>query len=505
MPRISRYFLLAVITLAWPIVSIPPLAAALQEQVDCTVIPCGPSGAFTRDSFPTIAEIDFKAFPSNPARPYKGRTWYVSTNGSDQASGTLDKPVGTIIRALELAQSGDAIQVGDGAYRMSSDSGISLNKPGITLFAEHVGGATLQASSDESFNVIDASADNLTIDGFIIRPSPKGYGIYFGNLDRPQRNLVLKNLIVEGGEVAINSVITQGGAVNPQPVIKGLLLHHVLIRNPTLIGFNCGQGPCNDMRLENLVVQMPRDTAIETSGADAVAVESGDNILVFNADISGASADGIDFKATRVAVVNSRVHAVLRNGIKFWHGGDIVNTLVFNTGADASIVFDGGGAYRLLHVIVARHEYRNPGSAYAMSVAADHPTEPGKLTIQNSIFYQNSAAIWVSGKFSLDVRYNIFFGSGNGQELVWQRGPEIAVGEQVQPITDLEAAGGGCCNPGFIDPKFTNPDQGDFSLASNSPARDAGATDVESIPDFDMPGKARTAGKAPDLGPVEAQ
>ncbi len=479
---------------------------ALQAPGDCTAIPCGPSGMFTRDTFPTIAGLDFGAFPRNPARPYKGRMWYVRTDGSDQAQGTAsDKALATINHAVELAQSGDVIQVGDGVYRLPPGSGIMLNRPGVTLFAEHIGGATLQADPNDSGNVIDASADNLILDGFIIRASSSGYGIYFGNLDRPQRNLVLKNLIIEGGEVALNSAITEGGAVNPQPIIKGLLLNHVLIRNPTLIGFNCGQGPCNDLRLENLVVQMPHDATIDNSGADAVAVENGDNILVFNADVSGASADGLDFKATRVAAVNVRVHDIQRNGIKFWRGGDVVNALVYNTGADAAVVFDSASTYRLLHVIVARHEYKNPGSAYAMTVTYDHPTEPGKLSIQNSIFFQNSGAIWVNGQYSLDVRNNIFFGSGNGQEFVWQRDPEITVGEQAEPVKALEDARGGCCNPGFVDPKFTNPDKGDYSLRADSSALNSGAADLLDVVDFDLLGKPRAAGKAPDLGPIQHQ
>jgi hypothetical protein len=109
----------------------------------------------------------------------------------------------------------------------------------------------------------------------------------------------------------------------------------------------------------------------------------------------------------------------------------------------------------------------------------------------------------VSGAFQLEAQNNIFFGSGNGQELVWQREPEIAVGEQVGPLSDLDAAGGGSGNLGFIDPKFTNPEAANFNLALGSPAVDAGLT-AASTPDFDLRGNPRTIGKAPDLGPVEA-
>jgi len=87
---------------------------------------------------------------------------------------------------------------------------------------------------------------------------------------------------------------------------------------------------------------------------------------------------------------------------------------------------------------------------------------------------------------------------------VWQRDPEIVVGEQAQPIKALEAANGGCCNPGFVDPKFTNPDKGDFSLQARSPALGTAAlVALPTVPDFDLYGKPACHETAPDLGPIE--
>jgi len=43
---------------------------------------------------------------------------------------------------------------------------------------------------------------------------------------------------------------------------------------------------------------------------------------------------------------------------------------------------------------------------------------PANLPFRTAFFTRNSGAIWVSGQFSLDLRNNILFGSGNGQELV---------------------------------------------------------------------------------------
>jgi len=98
-----------------------------------------------------------------------------------------------------------------------------LNKPASRCFAEHVGGAALQAGMDEYVNVIDASADNWLWTVHFMR-RPKVMESTSATLDQPQRNLVLKKPDVEGGEAGLNSVTSEGGQVNPQPVIEGLLL-----------------------------------------------------------------------------------------------------------------------------------------------------------------------------------------------------------------------------------------------------------------------------------------
>lgn len=81
-------------------------------------------------------------------------------------------------------------------------------------------------------------------------------------------------------------------------------------------------------------------------------------------------------------------------------------------------------------------------------------------------------------------------------------GGESAVGEGEQPIQTLEQAGGGCCNVGFVDPRFTDADTADFTLRPDSPAIDRGAASQPDYPDFDLKGQPRLAGKAPDLGPI---
>jgi hypothetical protein len=458
---------------------------------------CGPSGAFTVHSFPTLTNIDWAAFPANPPRPYTGgRALYVAVDGSDTNPGTADAPFATLTYAVDQAQTGDVIWVQDGEYAVGEEDmyeALSLDRPGITLAAEHPGGVVLRPASAAQAIGIAARADDLIVDGFVITGF-RSVGIEFGRGGSPQRNLVLKHLRVEQTEEGIRSTYNGDGST---PLVDGLLIYDVWLRDTSVIGLQCGMGPCNNMRWEALRVEMPTGDT-DNSGADALALESGENIVVFNAEITGAPGDGIDLKTNRAAVANVIVHDIGRNGIKIWHGGDIVNALVYNTGADAAIVFEAG-TYRILNTLVARHAWGD--RAYAMTAAYDEPTLPGRVEIINSVFYQNSGAIWISSAMALDVRNSLFFGSANQQELVWE---PVSVGEGDSPISALESAGGGANNLGFLDPGFANPDAGDYAWNTTSPLFDAGTADVP-LPDFDLYGNPRVIGLAVDLGPVEVQ
>jgi hypothetical protein len=461
---------------------------------------CGPSGAFTAASFPTLTEIAWSAFPANPPRPYSpaGRALYVAADGDDSNAGTADAPFATLTHAVEVAQSGDVVWVADGEYRIGGADyyeGLVLETPGVTLAAQNVGGVTLVPADPYTQVGIEALADDLVIDGFVIQGFAS-VGIEFGRtVSPPQRNLALKHLRVEQVEEGIRAAYGGGG----QPVTDGLLVYDVWLRDITGIAMQCGEGPCNNMRWEALRVEMPTGD-IGNSSLDGLAVEYGDNVVVFNAEVSGASADGIDLKSTHSAVANVIVHDLGRNGIKLWQGGDVINALVYNTGADAALVFESGAPYRVLNTIVARHSWGE--SAYGMTVAYDSPNEPGRLEIVNSVFYQNSGAIWVSPEFQLDVQNSVFFGSANGQELIWG---DVVIGEDESTVSALESAGGGAHNLGFVDPGFANPSARDYTWNPDSPLFDAGTDAGGILPDFDLYGHPRVVGAAVDVSPWEVQ
>lgn len=462
---------------------------------------CGPSGAFSVPSFPTLNDITWDAFPTPAVRPHTpgdgGREIRVAPGGDDDNPGTADQPLASLGRAVELAGPGDVIWAADGEYRIGAADlyeGLILETPGVTLAAETIGGAVLRPADPYTQVGIAARADDLVVDGFVVRDFP-GVGVEFGRVASPQRNLVLQHLRVEGTDEGIRAVYGSSGA----PVTDGLLVYDVWLRDIRAIGMQCGEGPCLNMRWEALRVELP--TGDEGSSAlDGLAVESGENVVVFNADVSGASADGIDLKASRVAVANVIVHDLGRNGIKLWRGGDVINALVHHTGADAALVFESGANYRVLNTLVARHS--PDANAYAMTAAYDNRDEPGRVEIVNSVFYRNSGPIWIAPQFELNVQNTLMVGSANGQELVWG---DVSIGELDAPVSALEAAGGGGALLDFVEPGFADPDAGDFAWGTDSPLFDAGTSGVVPLPDFDLYGNPRVVGLAVDLGPWEVR
>ncbi|MBN1562710.1 MAG: DUF1565 domain-containing protein, partial [Anaerolineae bacterium] len=94
----------------------------IPERGLCNGAICGPSGALTVESLPTLTEIDWAAFPAYPVRPYQprdgGREWFVAAEGHADNPGTADAPLATLNEAVDRAQSGDVIWVTPGTYSL---------------------------------------------------------------------------------------------------------------------------------------------------------------------------------------------------------------------------------------------------------------------------------------------------------------------------------------------------------------------------------------------------
>ena len=453
------------------------------------------------DRLPTQVPLDWDAFPRLPnltAAP-AGRTLFVSSAASGKMDGTATRPFKTIRRALAVSRRGDRISVRAGTYPEGEEGGfIALELPqgtgGVTLVA--VGGRARVVPAHAGITYgIDIGASDVAMRGFDLAGFSSA-GLILGNPGAVARNLVFADSdIVYEGDGAPNGIAMlpdNGG----DDVVDGLLLHNVRVRGAS-IGVQCNVGPCRNLRFQGLRIE--GSPAGDNSGYDGLAVESGDNILVLDTEVTGSSADGIDMKATRVAIFNAFVHHVGRNGIKLWFGGDIVNSVVSHTGADASLSF-GTGDYRIVHSVVAYHNWRG-SSSYSAVIAYEDPT-PSSVELINSVFYRNSGGLYFGPRTKVRVAGCLFADIENGNLLT-----AVAGGKRVDlTLSDLarmEKLGLGADNlPTTANPRFRSPDRADFRPGRGSALVDAGVA-VDGAPAFDLAWRPRVVRK-PDIGPFES-
>ncbi len=186
------------------------------------------------------------------------------------------------------------------------------------------------------------------------------------------------------------------------------------------------------------------DSSNDDTWRDAIAFERGTNVLIENSIVEGAGGDGIDLKADRVAVVNSIVRHIGRNGVKLWNGGDLVNTLVFDTGADAQMVTEAG-TYRIVNCTFAFH-LKEGGRSYAATFAYDESASTD-VTLTNNVFFAMPGELYFAPCASVHLDHNVFYGF-----------PDAIVewGSKEYGRSDLAAVFGESnlyVDPGFADPK----------------------------------------------------
>lgn len=294
-------------------------------------------------------------------------------------------------------------------------------------------------------------------------------GIYVGSPDTV-RTVVLEDIHVRGSTEGLSGAYEEG------LLVEGLLVQRLVLEDIGDIGLQFGTGEARDVRIVGLHVQMSGGGG-DNSGSDALAFEHGNNVLIENSIVEGAGADGIDLKASQVAVVNSIVRHLGRNGIKLWNGGDVINTLVFDTGADAQVVAEVG-TYRLINSTFAYHLMRG-GESYAATFGYGEPGATD-ITLVNNVFYSMPSRIYFAPGAQVHLEHNVFYGFPDSI---------IEFGDQEYGPSDIASVFG--ASNLYTDPGFADPGSFDFHPTQGSALLEAGST-AAGTPPFDMLGIPRT-------------
>jgi len=127
------------------------------------------------------------------------------------------------------------------------------------------------------------------------------------------------------------------------------------------------------------------------------------------------------------------------------------------------------------------------------------------VEISNCIFYRNAGGVFISPAFDVSINHSVFADIENDQAIaeVTSRttGGRLTIHMDDDPAVFVQHdLGSG--NLLGTDPRFTEPDDGDFTLFAESPLIDAGVV-LEPFPQVDLQGAPRIQGEAPDIGPLE--
>lgn len=440
-----------------------PVPCTSQTPTDPTPPPSNPTPSPTDPVDPTPPPVTppLTGFPSLTINDFTGSTVYVSPNGNDTNSGTLTSPLKTVTAAL--GKSGfDKVLLRAGTYT----GGFGVGKS-VYLGAYNGESVTISGTG----RGIDITADKVLLEGLNVNGFTQvAIGLHGAD------NIVIRNVNVTMGD---NTFIDGIGSYTAS---NGLLVENTTITGADQ-GLACGIGPCTYWKIEN--VKIKNRGIGGDSGSDCFAVESGNNIRLKNVDVTACGADGIDIKGSQVTVTNAVAHNIGRNGIKLWSGGDVINALVYDTGATESIVFAEGGSYRLINSTVAYHS--RDGRSYMFGIGYNVPTASIDVQLINSIFYHNTGELvndFTNGQNrTLKIENCILY----DVELTYAKTKAI-----------FEQTG---ANNRVIDPAFVSPGlNGDFHLKSNSPALSTGKTTEFA---FDLNDKARSQGNGWDIGAYE--
>lgn len=447
-----------------------------------------------------ITLVDLSVLPRDNADYSSYDKYYVSANGNDSSNGTINTPFATIYHALETVDDNSIIFVREGTYKTNI---LRITHSNFILAAyknETVNIIPLVENVDWNMEedlaiLIEGDISNVVIDGITLRDFEEG--IVYGDPET-QEDITLKNIDIEGASIGIQNTYPS----HTNYLVKDLLIKNVTMTDISGIGLQCGdeQQLCaQNVLIQNANIHGSPDNENDT-GYDSLAFVNSDNLLVIDSAFIYAPGDGLDFKSTRVAVINTVVGHPNRNGIKFWHEGEIINSIVYATGADASIVFESDkvdSRFRLINSIVAQHLIETPDSeryAYAMTIGYDQ-TDKFSIEIVNNIFYDMPGPIYINPQSSVSIHNNIFYEFIHNDRFLVYGEDEFDNSEMLNSKNFANANK-------YIDPEFQDISSTNWKLSKLSPAIDTGSRE-KNTPKFDINWNDRPVGDEIDIGPFE--
>jgi hypothetical protein len=466
------------------------------------LLACGISSPAMDAKSPPTASVH-RAPPTVVQQPVDiACTRYVALEGDDGDPGTQGLPWATLQHAVDVAQPGDTVCLREGVYHQhvelarSGEPGRPITyaaAPGETVWLDGQG-----AGWKYGFDLGDPGVSHITIVGLNMRHWQDGTGdggciISWSDSDHIT---ILNAELHHCGH----------GSISFYENSDYVTVENVYIHDNTLVGMDCGNGPCRHWTLRN-VRAVNNGSGDGDTAADGIAIEGGDDILVEDCEASGNSGDGFDFKSSGTTL--QRVIAVAngRDNIKLWgERSSLTNGLSVDAGL-VGLVLSGGGSYTVTHTLIAsRRSY-----GYLAEFGADNE-DATPVSLHNTIFYNDDpemggTIVAFSSGVKLQADHNLYYNPYREEDVIcaYFLGSEddaCFTYAQINDGTWFARTGQGE-HSAYDDPLFVDASGKDFHLSGDSPAVDMGTSAWSCADDLEL--HMRPARSAPDLGPYEYQ
>ncbi len=427
-----------------------------------------------------------------------GATYYVALDGDDANPGTLARPWATLQHAADVLQPGDTVYVRGGVYHQyvrltrSGEPGRPITYaayPGETVWLDGQG-----VDGKVAFDLADG-VSHITIVGLNMRHwhDEGGDGSCITSWRDSDHITVRDAEFYDCGS----------GAIQFYQDSDYITVENVYIHDNTLVGMDCGIGPCGHWVLRR-VRAINNGAESGDTAADGIAIERGDDILVEDCEASGNAGDGFDFKSTGTTLRRVIARNNARNNIKLWgERSSLINGLAVDAGL-TNLVLSGGGSYTITNSLIAsRRTY-----GYLAVFGEDDYAATTPVRLYNTIFYNDNPAmggttVFFSAGVRLQADHNLYYNPYRESDVIcadFLGAGTCFSGAQINDGTWSARSGQGE-HSAYADPLFRDAPGKDFHLMADSPAVDAGT--AAWAPPRDLDGRPRPVGRAPDIGPYE--
>ena len=434
--------------------------------------------------------------------------------------------------AIAAAQSGDEIWVAKGTYRPTNgtDRNVSfILKDGVKMYGGFAGNETNLNQRNVGENETILSGDLGT------QGNNQDNSYHVVNVSNTTESSILNGFTITDGNAnnLINNNDNGGGiySINSQAVLSNLIVSNNAAENGGGIysSNSDGQWLNNISFVDNIATK--QGGAIHSSQSDLVV----DNVIL-NGNFAKGSGGGIYNSSSDYTISNSEFNANLSSsdgGAIYSISGsiNIEDASFLNNGSltEGGAIYNSSGSTPILNRVIFKNNLaKNLGGAiYSSSMRSNQ-----EVTITNSLF-ENNVSPFGGGIYSSETNTTVTNstftnnesrlgaairtrGAGNiystnlVNNVIWNNknltnSKSVSNTNSGSTIINNSLVEGGYDGNNIINvsPQFVNPDVGDFRLANNSPAINAGDNSAISDYSLDLVGSDRIANGTVDLGAYE--